>query len=192
MGDRLNASTPELAAPVLAPLQMRAVSAVSAGLLYTAIASAIIWFTAPGHHFTTDRIPASPADLSERVVTPIDPSDRAGVAAASSMLRLSEAQRQQIEREVLDRQRRLAWIVLTDSMDPDGDTVAVESGGIVQHVVLSKTWMPVAVPLDGLAAIGITAVRDGGGGGVTIALATRGGPVPLRSMLPGERVEVMP
>jgi hypothetical protein len=76
-------------------------------------------------------------------------------------------------------------------MDPDGDTVAVEASGIVQHVVLSKAWMPVAIPLDG-GPIGITAVRDGGGGGVTVALATRGGPVTLRIMLPGEHMEVMP
>jgi hypothetical protein len=33
-------------------------------------------------------------------------------------------------------------------------------------------------------------VRDGGGGGITVALATRSGSVPFRILLPGERIEV--
>lgn len=93
---------------------------------------------------------------------------------------------------MLARRQRLAWMVLTDSMDPDGDVVAVEAGGFVQHVVLSKAWVPVAVPLDAVSPIVITAVHDGGGGGVTVALATRGGPVALRILRPGQRIEVMP
>lgn len=190
MGDLEHVSTPELGEPILSPLQTRAVACT--GLLAVAITTSIIWLTAPDHQAVAHRVPTTPEDLSAGMVTMVDPSDRAAVAAAAAALRLPEPQRQQIEQSVLQRQRRLGWIVLTDSMDPDGDTVAIEAGGIVQHVVLSKAWMPVAVPLDGTGPIGITAVRDGGGGGITIAIATRGGPVALRIMLPGDRIEVMP
>ena len=75
-----------------------------------------------------------------------------------------------------------------DSMDPDGDTVAVEAGGIVQQVVLTKAWMPVAVPIDA-GPIAITGVRDGGGG-IKVALGTRSGAVTIRILAPGVRVEV--
>jgi hypothetical protein len=182
----------KLAEPLLAPLRVAPAVAASAGLLLVAMAGGLIWLAAPGAPTVAAHIPASAADLGDRIVTFIDPADRAAVAAATSTLRLAEPVRRQIEQSVLDRQRRLGWIVLTDSMDPDGDTVAVEASGIVQHVVLSKVWVPVAVPLEGASPIAITAVRDGGGGGVTVALATRSGPVTLRIMLPGERVEVMP
>lgn len=184
---------PDVPEPLLAPLLRAPVTTTAvAGLLVIAIASAIIWFAMPGQSARTTHIPASPADLSERIITPIDPDDPAAVAAATATLRLPESQRLQIQQAVLARQRRLAWIVFTDSMDPDGDEIAVEASGIVQHVVLSKAWVPVVVPIEAAGPIRVTAVRDGGGGGITVAIATRGGAVALRVMLPGERIEVMP
>jgi hypothetical protein len=81
--------------------------------------------------------------------------------------------------------------VFTDSIDPDGDTIAVESSGLTQQVVLTKSWTPVAVLLEG-APIHVTALRDGVAGGVTIAFATGAGVMPMRIMRPGERIEVMP
>ena len=139
----------------------------------------------------TPLVPQSIADLSDGFLTAVDANNSAAVAAAVSSLRLPPAQRAIVERSVLSGHRRIGWIVLTDSIDPDGDTVAVEAEGIVQNVVLNKAWMPVAVPMSGPSKIAITGVRDGGGGGITVALATRGGSVPFRILLPGERIEVV-
>ncbi|MBX9841711.1 MAG: hypothetical protein K2Z80_07885 [Xanthobacteraceae bacterium] len=190
MPDLDRASGPELAPPMLATSPLRATPLAVGGLAAVAAGAAMIWLVGASEH-ATKAIPASPADLGESVVTEVDASDRGAVAAAVSMLRLPDAQRQEIAQEVARRERRIGWIVLTDSMDPDGDTVSVEAAGLIQQVLLSKAWMPVAIPMNG-GPIHITAVRDGGGGGITVALATRRGSLALRALLPGERIEVMP
>src|SRR5258707_9332707 len=184
-------TVPELHTPILAPLTLRLARPVGTGLVIAALSAGIIWFVARTHRGGSSGIPAQLSDLGPGPVTLVDPSDHTAVAAAVAGLRLPEVQRAQIESAVLRRERRIGWIVLTDSMDPDGDTVAVEAGGFVQNVVLDNGWVPVAVPLDGRMPIRITGVRDGGGGGITVAVATHAGSIALRILSPGESVEVV-
>jgi hypothetical protein len=138
------------------------------------------------------KVPSRLEDLSANIVTPVSPEDRAAVAAAVAALKVAPPQRAEIEQAVIDRRQRLGWIVFTDSMDPDGDTIAVEASGLTQQIVLSKSWTPVAVVLEDGGPIGVTAVRDGQGGGVTVAFATSTGAMPVRILRPGERIEVAP
>lgn len=136
------------------------------------------------------KIPSRPEDLSANVVTFVSPDDRAAVASAVAALKIAPPQRAEIEQAVIERRQRLGWIVFIDSMDPDGDTVAVEA--LTQQIVLSKSWTPVAVALADGGPIGVTAVRDGQGGGITVAFATSAGTMPMRILRPGERIEVVP
>ena len=73
----------------------------------------------------------------------MSPDDRAAIPA----LKVAPPQRAGIEQAVIERRKRLGWIVFVDSIDPDGDTVAVEASGPTQPIVLTKSWTPVAVAL---------------------------------------------
>jgi hypothetical protein len=46
------------------------------------------------------------------------------------------------------------------------------------------------LPLQPGGTVSIRAVRDGGGGGVTLGVSTVIGPVPLPSLAPGQIVEI--
>ena len=80
---------------------------------------------------------------SRRRCCRVSPDDRAAIAA----LKVAPPQRAEIEQAVIDRRQRLGWIVFIDSMDPDGDTVAVEASAPTQPIVLTKSWTAVAVML---------------------------------------------
>ena len=113
------------------------------------------------------------------------------MASAVAALKVAPPQRAEIEQAVIERRNALGWIVFIDSMDPDGDTVAVEASGLTQQIVLTKSWTRCGCARDG-GPIGVTAVRDGQGGGVTVAFATSSGTMPMRILRPGERIEVVP
>jgi hypothetical protein len=184
------APEPVLADPILAPAALQGVGLASAGVVLAGIVLAALWLAGPRSDGSQSHIPASPADLSAGIITPIDSNDRAAVDAAISALNIDDPLRRQIEREVLAGNRRIGWIVVEDSMDPDGDTIAIESGGIVQQVVLDKAWKPIPVLVGDSNRIGITAIKDGEGGGITLALVTAGGHMTMRPLTPGEHFEV--
>jgi len=174
---------------LLAPIPRRA-GAASGAALAVAIVAAGSWLTFGNGTLGSSHIPSRPEDLGRGVVTAIDAKDRDAVAAAIAMLRTDEITRQRLAADILAGRRRIGWIVVQDSMDPDGDVVAIEAGGVVQQVVLAKAWMPVPVVSDAAHRIGITALKDGEGGGITLALVTSGGSMPLRPLQPGEHIEV--
>ena len=181
---------PQLELPLAVPA--RQPSRLAPVLLLLGMIGGSVYAATDSGSKDTAKIPSRPEDLSANVVTLISPDDHAGIAAAAAALKVSPPQRAEIEQAVVERRSQLGWIVFTDSMDPDGDTVSVEASGLTQQIVLTKSWTPVAVTVAGGAPINVTAVRDGQGGGITIAFATRTGTMPMRIMRPGERIEVVP
>jgi hypothetical protein len=61
---------------------------------------------------------------------------------------------------VIERRQRLGWIVFTDSMDPDGDTVAVEASRGNSCTGMRYGQKPID---RGLSSDGFVAVRAGRG-----------------------------
>lgn len=192
-GDRMSTTNDEPQLELPLPLPARQPSPLAPALLL------LLGLIGGGVYAATDtdtkptaKIPSRPEDLSANVVTFVSPEDRAGIASAVAALKVAPPQRAEIEQAVIDRRQRLGWIVFTDSMDPDGDTVAVEASGLTQQIVLTKSWTPVAVALADSGPIGVTAIRDGQGGGITVAFSTSSGTMPIRILRPGERIEVVP
>jgi hypothetical protein len=179
---------PQLEPPPLLPAQQPS-RLVPALLVLGLIGGGAFALSAPVSHDA--KVPQRPQDLSANVVTFVSADDRDAVAAAVAALKVADPQRAEIERAVTARRQRIGWIVLTDSMDPDGDTIAVESSGLTQQIVLTKGWTPVAILVDG-GPINVTAIRDGVEGGITVAFATSAGVMPMRIMQPGEHIEVVP
>jgi hypothetical protein len=181
---------PQLELPL--PLPARQASRLAPALLLLGLIGGGVYAATDADTKPTAKIPSRPEDLSANVVTFVSPDDRAAIASAVAALKVAPPQRAEIEQAVIDRRQRLGWIVFIDSMDPDGDTVAVEASGLTQQIVLTKAWTPVAVALADSGPISVTAVRDGQGGGITVAFATSAGAMPMRILRPGERIEVVP
>lgn len=188
MAEETSAPAPELAESVLAPIP-RAIGVRSGVGVAAAITIVSFWMTFAGGS-SASHVPSRLEDLGRSVVTPVDPTDRDAVRAAIATLRTDATTRRHIAADIEAGRRRIGWIAVQDSMDPDGDTIAIESGGVVQQIVLAKAWVPVAVVSGADNRVGITALIDGEGGGITLALVTSGGPMPLRIMHPGEHIEL--
>jgi len=183
------APEPELAG--LSPMSARSLAGTG-GLLTAAVLIAGALYAFPAANAGLKPPPATAEELSGSVVTVIAPDDAVAIKSAIAAIDLPGPSRVEIERSVLANQRQMAWIVFIDSMDPDGDVVAVSASGLTQMVTLTKAWTPVAIPISPGFPIEVTGVKDGMGGGITVALATRNGPVTLRILNPGEKIEVMP
>jgi hypothetical protein len=183
-------SVPELANA--SPMRISTSAGVVGLLMALLLFSSGTLYLLPGAKADLRPPPSTAEELSTNVVTVIPSEDTIGIKSAIAAIDAPEASRIEIERAVLSLKRQMGWIVFTDSMDPDGDVVAVRASGLTQQVTLTKAWTPVAVPISAGSPIEVTGVKDGLGGGITVALATQSGPVVLRALQPGEKLEIMP
>lgn len=97
--------------------------------------------------------------------------------------------KQQLLTEMDKGERELAVITLWDNFDQDGDVVSIQSAGVTLTVPLAHAPTKIFLPYRRGASLSITGVRDGGGG-ITAALETTAGAVPLPVLPVGQTIVV--
>jgi len=107
-----------------------------------------------------------------------------------AQLSMPEAEKRRLAEKLADGTVRLAAVTLWDTMDEDGDTVEVSAGSFSQTLVIMHKPKLFFLPVLPGGAVVIKAVRDGGGGGVTLGVSTIIGPVPLPPLAVGQSVEI--
>jgi hypothetical protein len=177
---------PELLPPVAAPK-----SALAGGWLVAAGSALAAWSVLvagdpPAPPEAAVLASADPAALIARIDERAEAERRHAFAA----LRLDPAEKARAERFVREGELEIGWIVLLDSMDPDGDTVRVSSAGFSQELVVTERPQRLAVPFKRGGSVALTGVRDGQGGGITVAVLAGSGPIALRPLGIGDTVEI--
>jgi hypothetical protein len=143
------------------------------------------------NHQTSGRRPSAPATSGTSLIIPVDLSDPGERSHALADLRLPRPEIERLTRLIdADEDVHLGRISIVDTMDPDGDTVRISSLGFQQEVIASNLPQAITVPYRSGADVEVIGIRDGGGGGITVAISTPNGAFPLRMMRPGDVVKV--
>ena len=187
---------PELIGPtLLGPVRAnprRAILVAVATIVATALVGGFFELSRPGGDKDRASIAAVLANSSATgIVVPID-SDRDDlVAAAVRMLQLSEAEKLRVGDAVRARRLRLGVMTVADWLDDDDDVITIVSAGFSQATVVKLEPRIVVIPYEPAAtSITITGTRDGGDGGVELAVGLPGRLTHLRPLLIGESVQV--
>jgi hypothetical protein len=75
-------------------------------------------------------------------------------------------------------------------MSEDGDMVELNAAGFSQRVTIMHKPVSFFLPLNPGGSVNIKAVRDGGGGGVTLGVSTITGKLALPILAVGQSVEI--
>ena len=134
---------------------------------------------------------ALPRSPESPIVAPLDTSDPAVLERALAELRLTPELRAKAREEVLSGELKLGLVTLWDRADPDRDAVTIASGGFAQAIEVLNQPVAFVVPYRGLGDfLIVSSLRDGGGGGVTIAVATMGQPLMMSPLGRGQSTQI--
>lgn len=97
--------------------------------------------------------------------------------------------REQIIANIQTGEKKLGSITLWDNFDQDGDIVQIQTGGVVITVPVAHLPTTFLIPYKPGQPLLITGVHDGGGG-ITAAIATNSGEVPLPVITIGQTIEL--
>lgn len=187
--ERPNDQEPELLEPEL--LDAKASSRLSprmvvAGAFVTLLAASLFLFASDPLVSIGELGELRP---TEGIIVPLSPSDPAAIDGAIQGLHLGAVEKTRIRTAVEAGALDVGLLIVWDYMDQDGDVVAVSSAGFIQNITIVNAPTPIVIPYDGPSAVTVTGLHDGGGG-ITVAVASGGGPMQLRPLLVGESVEV--
>ena len=111
-------------------------------------------------------------------------------ASVLAQMNMPEAEKKRLAEKLIDGTVRLAAVTLWDTVDEDGDVVDVIAGGFSQRLVIMHKQKTFFVGVQPGGSVVIKAVRDGGGGGVTLGVSTVLGPYHLPALAVGQAVEI--
>jgi len=153
--------------------------------------------------FLTQPPALPPPGVADRAVT-IDPAKMTGFLRPFDpalldlnngenwrMVAFSDAERKRLREDVANKRVHLAVFTVWDTEDEDGDRVRVDSGGYSEDLTLRNARRDVFVPTTPGEPVRITAILDGGGGGVTLGAQTALGPIILPPLRVGQYVEAI-
>jgi hypothetical protein len=200
-GDR-NAASSDAAvpqgAPVLLPPQPIVPSAIGGLAVIGAVAlvAAFVMFgnpAAPPNNTTSSNakpaVIALAADQAPGAFKILPASFQNAPASVLAQLSMPEAEKRRLAEKLADGSVRLAAVTLWDNVDEDGDVVEISAATFSQTLTIMHKPVMFFIPVQPGGSVSIKAIRDGGGG-VTLAVSTIVGPVPLPRLVPGQIVEI--
>jgi hypothetical protein len=121
------------------------------------------------------------AAAATAVLTPqrVDLANPQEVEKARQALDLPPPQADQLVAAARQGKPQLAWIILRDFADEDGDVAEISTGGLTRTVTLTTAPQTVAVPLVPGDFLRVKGINEGAGGGVTVAVIAGGAEVKL-------------
>lgn len=165
------------------------------GILPPPPAPAAVEQVAPPHGALPIPAPIAPIEAqpqpqalsSSGLLQPLQASE---VESAIAGMRVAEADKQRLRKEIAAGTTRMAWMVLSDWDVEDGDGVQITAAGYSQFVPIWHRATTIAVPYQpGIPVTMLAAVDGNGGGFVTVAVHMAGAPVRL-NLRPGATVQV--
>jgi hypothetical protein len=112
------------------------------------------------------------------------------LAAAIDELNLPVNDREILSTDIAAGRVRMAWLSLYDSDAEDGDVVEIQSMGFTHLMLLTKKPKTIAIPVAASGSITLVGKDEGRGGGVTVGVMTRRGPLPLPPMPVGSTIRM--
>lgn len=185
---------PELAPP--SPGTLRFAGLGTAACLAMALALAAGWLDAapkPGSTADSAQRPTvvrrSPAD-APGFMQAVDPVLANGSPHVFAMLVMPEQEKARLKRALEDSPMRIGAVTVWDNVDEDGDYIRISAAGFAQEVLILHKPKTFFVPYLPGGSVRIEGTRDGGGGGITLAVTTALGPLPLPPLAVGQVVEI--
>ena len=189
-------ATPELLAPQIFWRPAPAAALVVIGL---GLAAAIAFMSfgdrpgpagAPAGGTDSDKVFSVSADQTTGAFKILPTNFQNAPGSVLAQLDMPEVEKARLAEKLADGSVRLAAVTVWDTVDEDGDTVDVMAAGFRQRLVIMHKPVTFFLPVQPGGSVVIKAVRDGGGGGVTLGVSTILGPYRLSALAVGQSVEI--
>ncbi len=123
-------------------------------------------------------------------LTAIDKTLTANSGHVFTALVMPQKEKERLKRQLENSSMRIGGLTVWDTIDQDSDRIRITSSGFSQDIVIEHTPKRFFIPYLPGSDVQVLALQDGGGGGVTLGLATSLGPMFLPHMAPGQIIEI--